>query len=404
MLREGGKTVNSRSAVASEAVVGDPRWKLVLRIAESSRFAKAARLRDFLLYVCREALESHPAEISEHKIGERVFRRPPHYNSNEDNIVRSHARLLRQRLEAYFETEGADEPLILRIPKGGYAPEFVERPPKPQPPVAGAPRPSSAKPDWLVALLIFAVVALGIATAIQSWILSRARTGNVTTTATPAIAALWSQLFSDPLPTTVVLPDDTLSESPFLPPQNFAPRRYTSYDAVILALRVTQFAKTFRGNVNVRYARDVTLRDLSPGNLVLIGWPLSNPLAQPFESRLNFRFDFDAERLVCRNRLPAPGEDPEYVPTAGKSRSETFSAIGFLPNVNGGNVLLIRGPFNSSQEGAADFVTSERLLSRLADQIGQRGARFPYFDVLLRTTVIDGVSQEPAIVAHRVLR
>ena len=106
----------------------DLRWALAQRIVNSQQFSKSPRLQDFLLYVCRCALEERSDEISEHRIGEQVFQRSANYNPNEDNIVRSQARLLRQKLEAYFASEGAQEPIILRIPKGGYAPEFLERP------------------------------------------------------------------------------------------------------------------------------------------------------------------------------------------------------------------------------------------------------------------------------------
>ena len=71
----------------------DPRWQLVQRIVTSQHFVKSARLQEFLLYVCRCALEDRGSEISEQKIGERVFQRPPDYSPNEDNIVRSQARL-----------------------------------------------------------------------------------------------------------------------------------------------------------------------------------------------------------------------------------------------------------------------------------------------------------------------
>src|SRR5262249_24396089 len=124
--------VSLQSKTASDSSIAgletDSRWALVQRIIASQPFIKSAKLQGFLLYVCRCWLENRIDEISEQRIGERVFQRPPGYNPNEDNIVRSQARLLRQKLEAYFASEGEHEPVILKIPKGGYAPEFVERP------------------------------------------------------------------------------------------------------------------------------------------------------------------------------------------------------------------------------------------------------------------------------------
>jgi len=424
MLREGVKTVNSRSTAAPETVVGDGRWELVVRIAESSCFAKSARLRDFLLYVCRTALENHTGEISEQKIGQRVFHRPSDYNPNEDNIVRSHARLLRQKLEAYFAAEGASEPVILRIPKGGYVPEFVERPAVAEPTKPAPVQP--ARSDRLVAILAAAVALLSLTVALQSWLMMRTKP-SASSGPSPKIAALWSQLFSEKFPTTIVIPDDTFAmlheasgqpqtlesylrrAAPDSPLQtllpNFPVRRYTTYDGVTAALRIMQLAQGFPGRVVVRYARDIALRDLSPGNVILIGRPSSNLWTELFQPKLNFHIYFDDDRrhVVCKNTRPQPGEENEYVPQLQGTQFDAYSAVALVPNLNGGNVLVIRGSVGSSQEGAADFVTSETLLGRLAEKIGHLGARFPYFDVLLRTTTIDGMSQEPSMVAYRVL-
>ncbi len=105
----------------------DPRWALVERIAESRSLGKSPRLAEFLRYVCDRQLRSREAEITEQRIGVKVFGRPEGYNSNEDNIVRNYARTLRKRLADYFRTEGRNEPLLLLIPRGGYVPVFTPR-------------------------------------------------------------------------------------------------------------------------------------------------------------------------------------------------------------------------------------------------------------------------------------
>ena len=53
--------------------------------------------------------------------------RSPGYNPNEDNIVRSQARLLRLKLEHHFANEGSHEPVVITIPKGRYLPVFEKR-------------------------------------------------------------------------------------------------------------------------------------------------------------------------------------------------------------------------------------------------------------------------------------
>ena len=76
------------------------------------------------MYIAESALKETPETANEQQIGVRVFDRPPGYNSSEDSIVRTHARLLRLKLAEYFSTDGAAEPVVVEVPKGHYLPVF----------------------------------------------------------------------------------------------------------------------------------------------------------------------------------------------------------------------------------------------------------------------------------------
>jgi hypothetical protein len=104
---------------------GDVRWELVQRVVESPHLIGSARLRDFLLHVAACAIRGTPEDATEQQIGIQVFQRSPGFNSSEDSIVRSQARLLRLKLAGYFNAEGASEPLVIEIPKGHYLPVFL---------------------------------------------------------------------------------------------------------------------------------------------------------------------------------------------------------------------------------------------------------------------------------------
>lgn len=103
------------------------RWELVCRVASSVTFEKSPRLRAFLLHVCRCAIQERPEEATEQQIGIHVYQRAASYNPNEDNIVRSQARVLRLKLEHHFANEGKFEPIVITIPKGQYLPTFETR-------------------------------------------------------------------------------------------------------------------------------------------------------------------------------------------------------------------------------------------------------------------------------------
>ena len=97
---------------------------LIERVLASNQFRSSLRLREFLLYIADCALKELPEAATEQQIGVHVFHRLPGYNSSEDSIVRTHARLLRQKLLEYFATEGVSEPTIVEVPKGHYLPIF----------------------------------------------------------------------------------------------------------------------------------------------------------------------------------------------------------------------------------------------------------------------------------------
>ncbi len=104
----------------------DPRWQLIQRIVATPGFVRSPRLVSFLLFVTERSLIGEAQEINEQSIGVGVFGRTSGYDSNDDNIVRSHASRLRQKLESYFKAEGSAELLRVSIPKGSYVPVFYE--------------------------------------------------------------------------------------------------------------------------------------------------------------------------------------------------------------------------------------------------------------------------------------
>jgi hypothetical protein len=145
--------------VPAEAVL--ERQEVVRRVASSSTFERSPRLRAFFIHVCRCALDNKPEAATEQQVGICVYDRPPGYNPNEDNIVRSQARLLRLKLEHHFANEGKNEPIIITIPKGRYLPVFETRPE--QPVVHGVPPPERGRPRRSLQILVAVAVVFGLA-------------------------------------------------------------------------------------------------------------------------------------------------------------------------------------------------------------------------------------------------
>jgi hypothetical protein len=137
----------------TDALLEDERWIAVQQLIASRSFSKSSRLTSFLSYICRCALEGRNDEITEQQIGIHGFERPVNYNPGEDNIVRTTARQLRQKLALYYQEEGSSDEIRVDIPRGGYHPTFsplreaverdavgaVDLAPVVQPPPSGVP-------------------------------------------------------------------------------------------------------------------------------------------------------------------------------------------------------------------------------------------------------------------------
>ena len=137
------------------------REDLVRRVASSTTFEKSPRLQAFFLHVCRCALDNKPEAATEQQVGICVYDRPPGYNPNEDNIVRSQARLLRLKLEHHFANEGKGESVVITIPKGRYLPVFETRSEEAAAP-AGAPALVQGKPRRMLQIVVGVAVLFGL--------------------------------------------------------------------------------------------------------------------------------------------------------------------------------------------------------------------------------------------------
>jgi hypothetical protein len=103
------------------------------RILASRHFARTTRLQRLLHYVVEQSLAGRAAALKEYSIAVAVFDKPESFDPRMDAIVRVQARALRARLDAYYETDGGDDELVIRCQVGTYAPSFALRRTVPEP-------------------------------------------------------------------------------------------------------------------------------------------------------------------------------------------------------------------------------------------------------------------------------
>jgi hypothetical protein len=94
------------------------------RVLGSDGFCRNERLARFLRFVVEQHLEGKDGEIKESVIAIEVFGRGADHDPKQNSIVRNEAARLRARLNEYYVGDGKNDPLLIELPKGGYAPVF----------------------------------------------------------------------------------------------------------------------------------------------------------------------------------------------------------------------------------------------------------------------------------------
>lgn len=420
-----------------DLATAEERRALVERVAASEQFSRSARLRDFLLYVGKQSLKEGCPEIHEQEIGARVFGRSATYDRSSDNIVRVNATELRKRIEAYFETAGAGEPLIFEIPRGGYRLVFrrriAELPEALAPQHAGSAPAAEAKlseaprSTWRARSLLWPLVCVALTAAccvlyFQNRTMRRAL---YPWEGQPALAAFWSGFLDSHRQTDLVLPDDSASvmqditHNPLdlgdyisrtfmgqIQSSDMSADRKEDVDQVLNHNLVTfgavRAAQVMLGEIPATYphyltlARYFTADQIKRDNIVFIGGKKSVPWDELFDDQLNFVTDYDYARKqpIVRNRNPRPGEPAVYTDSAASA------VIAYLPNPSHtGNILIIAGTDSDATGAAAAFLTSEDQMERLRTTF--HASRFPYFEALLKTSRLSGTFFDAELVAYR---
>ena len=97
------------------------------RILASPAFQRSQRSSALLRYVVERAIAGDTDRLKEYTLGAEALGRGTGFDPRTDPTVRAEASRLRERLERYYESDGAGDPLIIELPRGGYVPRIVAR-------------------------------------------------------------------------------------------------------------------------------------------------------------------------------------------------------------------------------------------------------------------------------------
>ena len=97
------------------------------RIIASDVFSRSPQLGAFLRFIVDAVLQGKGDRIKAYTIGVEVLRRDSSFDPQLDPIVRVEATRLRRAIERYYAGSGADDPIIIDLPRGSYVPTFRRR-------------------------------------------------------------------------------------------------------------------------------------------------------------------------------------------------------------------------------------------------------------------------------------
>jgi hypothetical protein len=408
---------------------GDSRWELVQRVIESPHLIGSARLRDFLLHVTACAIRETPEDATEQQIGIRVFQRSPGFNSSEDSIVRSQARLLRLKLSAYFNAEGASEPMIIAIPKGHYLPVFL---PSQRVKIVEETNGNGSIKDMLASIPIeeakdapFGRVGVASSKRERGWLalagvgltlllcLSLAmvfRWQRQTAVARP-IKQLWAPfLLGDP---PLVIYSNALFVGDAKSGMRYAANdgsdgqsaefvdHYTGIGELIAVHELTRMFDYQHAEFVLKRSPLVTWDEARSRNLIFIGSVAENGSLKLLPSTQDFTLTATTDAAGIINHHPSPGEPQVYL-RPEHPLTKDYAIVALLPGVQPDHKMFVfSGLTTLGTQAAVEYALEPDTAVELMRQVSF-DKKNHNFEALLEVSIRGGVPLQPRLISLRV--
>lgn len=157
--------VDKNSVRAGSADIGNIDAQLERIVAHES-FVQSGRLQSLLTHIVRESLAGRTENLLGKNIAKDVFGHTDQASAEDMSTVRVEVGRLRRRLNEYYAGCGADDPIRISIPKGGYIAVFTaatDAPELPEKSGAGSQERQTGTGErrrWVVVAMAMSVVIL----------------------------------------------------------------------------------------------------------------------------------------------------------------------------------------------------------------------------------------------------
>lgn len=407
------------------------------KLVNSETLHGSESLCKLLRYLAEHALEHPGVSLKEYQIATEVFGRPSDFDPHLDSTIRVQAGRLRLKLAEYYASEGANDPVVVELPKGTYVPNFHSRS-APKSKSAGSAHPQAtrstagslkpvllpggarSKPNsrLIILLLLLLVIGLCVVVAIQlSWRYTPTAQSASNDLAAASVRTFWHVFAEAPEEPWVVFSNGAFIGRPETGMRYFDSSRdsrdkildhYTGVGEVLAIHELDRAFGMMHREIRVKRGSLLSLDDAKNNNLIFVGSPAENLSLLELPGSREFVFQRVASGprkgdLGVLNVHPRPGEPSMFLATSGPPLTEDYATITLAQGLTAGqHMLILAGTTTLGTQAAVEFVCHDDSLQKLLKglHVADSGEVRP-FEALLQVKVTRGVPVETQLVSLR---
>jgi hypothetical protein len=380
-----------------------------------------------LRYLAEQTLDHAGNSVKEYQIATEVFGRPANFDPHLDSTVRVQAGRLRLKLAEYYNSEGAEDPVVIELPKGSYSLSFHLRsaiPTRQEPSVQDRPQagqeatqpPMRKTSAAVITLTILLAAAMGVITILLTR--SSPQRTQVLEEIPAAYQVFWKSFVSSPQEPWVIFSNAAFVGRPetgmrYLNAAHDSPGlildHYTGVGEVLAVHELDRVFDLLKKNIRVKRGTLFSLDDAKNNDLIFVGSPAENLtlLEIPGTQQFVFQRITSGPRkgdLAVANVHPQADEPKLFIASpSNETLTEDYAVIGLLHGLDPSrSVLILAGTTTMGTQAAVEYVchqdSLEQLLLRMS--VSKSGELKP-FEAVLHVKVVRGVPVKTDLVALR---
>jgi hypothetical protein len=407
----------------------DQFFQQIDRIIKSHSLRSSESLCKLLQYLATQALTHPDAPVKEYQIATEVYGRHSDFDPQSDSTIRVQAGRLRLKLAEYYASEGAKDPIVVRIPKGSYHLVFEPRQIEGQlqavplrEPSTPTVVPPTVPAPWRIAIVTL-LACLIVSLVVLGSLLSTRKQADAAASLAPShvssgpLAKFWKPFTSASEEPWVIFSNAAFIGRPETGMRYYNSRQdsnasvYDHYTGVgeVLAVHALDDAFASLGRkIRVKRGSLFSLDDANKNNLIFVGSPSENlslldiPCTQEFVFE-RVRSGPRKGDLAIVSRHPKPGEASDYLASPSSSPLiEDYAVVGLVPGKSSDRyVMILAGTTTFGTQGAVEFACDPETVEKLLSQVAGSSADIKPFEALVHVKIARGVPLETELVTVR---